>query len=497
MQMLKQVKLHSAYNPQKEAERFCAAIHGNPKIIVITEPGESYIAPILRFQFPAAKIIAIRYTDTYFLQSDILWDAVWRPVHGNLDFFLIHNIPDEFLCVSVFLPWKPAELIWKKTADFVWKTIAASLKIIQSVIATRNFFGQRWFKNITDNFLFAENPVNFEFKNTDSVFAASGGSLEILLKRHKTFLNKRFILAASSAMPALIEYGISPTLCLSTDGGFWAAGHLRRIPEHIPVCFPPEAKIPYAVLKKNPCVFLSYNSLPETLFFSDFKIIPKKAVRNGTVSGTGVDLLLDYTKGNIYAAGLDLEGAKGFPHAQPHESLKSKETLFSKLNPVSQFAAVSNFDARSLEVYAKWFSQIPMQRACRIFRLGNKGRDIENIKRISFELFNETAEQNSPLPLIHCLPKKSKLDKKIILYEFYKNIQKKLDSGLFLTEIKNGIKYLNQKKIENELATLISFQSYIKYIKDEKTKNAAETEKKLKDELQAFINLQIKRLKND
>lgn len=495
--MLKQVKLHSAYNPQKEAERFCAAIQSNPKIIVITEPGESYIAPILRTQFPSAKLIAIRYTDTYFLQSDILWDAVWRPVHGNLDFFIIHNIPDEFLCVSIFLPWKPAELVWKESADFVWKTIAASVKIIQSVIATRDFFGQRWFKNITDNFLFAEHLVNFEFKNTDSVFAASGGSLAVYLKQNKNGLNKRFILAASSAVPALIEYGISPALCLSTDGGFWAGGHLKRIPEHIPVCFPPEAKIPYTVLKKNPCVFLTYNSLPETLFFTDFEIIPKKAVRNGTVSGTGVELLLDYTKGNIYAAGLDLEGSKGFPHTQPHESLKSKETAFSKLNPVSQFAAVSNFDTRSLEIYAKWFSQIPAQRACRIFRLGNKGRDIENIKRISFERFDETAEQNPPPPSIHYLPKKSKLDKKIIVYEFYKNLQKKIDSGLFLTEIKSGIQDVKQKKIENELASLISFQSYIKYIKEEKTKNTAETEQQLKDELTAFIRLQIKRLKND
>lgn len=495
--MLKQVKLHSTYNPYKEAERFCAAIQGTPKIIVITEPGESYIAPILRLQFPDAKLIAIRYTDTYFLQSDILWDAVWRPVHGNLDFFIIHTIPDEFLCVSIFLPWKPAELIWKETADFVWKTIAGSVKIIQSIIATRIFFGQRWLKNITDNFLFAKHPVNFEFKNTDSVFAASGGSLETFLKQEKHIVNGHFILAASSAMPALIAYGISPALCISTDGGFWAAEHLKRIPEHIPVCFPPEAKIPHTVLKNNPCVFLTYNSLTETLFFTDFKITPKKAVRNGTVSGTGIDLLLDYTKGSIYAAGLDLEGSQGFPHTQPHESLKAKEHILSKVNPVSHCAAVSNFDTRSLEVYAKWFSQIPAQRAYRIFRLGKRGRNIENIKRISFEHFDATAEKNPPPPVIHSLAKKNTHDKKIMLYEFYKNIQKKLNSGLFLSEIKNGIKDLKQKKIENELASLISFQSYITYIKEAESKNAAETEKKLKDTVTAFTHLQIKRLKNE
>lgn len=34
-------RLHSKYNPHKEAEQFTATIEGNPSAIVITEPGES------------------------------------------------------------------------------------------------------------------------------------------------------------------------------------------------------------------------------------------------------------------------------------------------------------------------------------------------------------------------------------------------------------------------------------------------------------------------
>ena len=97
--MVNQVKLHSAYNPQKEAERFCENITGNPKIILITEPGESYLVTPLRKKFPNTKIIAIRYTDTYFLDSDKLWDQVWRPADGNLTFFIINRLCDSrFLC---------------------------------------------------------------------------------------------------------------------------------------------------------------------------------------------------------------------------------------------------------------------------------------------------------------------------------------------------------------------------------------------------------------
>lgn len=490
------VKLHSAYNPQKEAERFSETITGSPKIIIITEPGESYLAPVLRNKFPHAKLIAIRYTDTYFLSSDKLWNSVWRPVHGNLDFFLLNNIPDELLCVTLFLPWKPAEKFWKEAADFVWKTIATSIKMIQSVIATRSFFGVRWLKNITDNFLFAENISNFEFYNEDSFFAASGCSLKTFLKTEKNMLNKKFISAAASAVPALSAYGINPDLCISTDGGFWAASHIKALSSKIPVAFPPEAKIPYNILAKNPCVFLTYGSLIEAYFFTGLNILPKKAKRNGTVSGTAVDLLLDYTKGNIYISGLDLEGSKGFSHAQPHESLKSKENSFFKINPISQFAAVSNFDTRSLEIYAKWFSQMNSERAERIFRIGSEGKTIENIKRISVNDFNSSFKSAQKIPVVHS-EKKSKLDRKIVVYEFYKRMGKKINSGFFLNEVDICLKNLNRKSIEIELCELIAFQSYIKLIKNADTENALNAKSELKNGIKDFINMQLKRLKND
>ena len=179
--MIKQVKLHSSYNPQKEAERFSDTIQGNPKIIVITEPGESYLASALHKKFPKAKLIAMRYTDNYFLESDKFWDKVWRPASGNPSFFLVNNIPDEFLSSTLFLPWKPAENVWPDSATWVWKEISAAVKIIQSLIATRSFFGKRWLKNMGDNFIFTENPVKLDFLGENnienkkpSVFAGAG-----------------------------------------------------------------------------------------------------------------------------------------------------------------------------------------------------------------------------------------------------------------------------------------------------------------------------------
>lgn len=489
--MVNQVKLHSAYNPQKEAERFCENITGNPKIILITEPGESYLVTPLRKKFPNTKIIAIRYTDTYFLDSDKLWDQVWRPADGNLTFFIINNVPEEFLAVSNFLSWKPAEHVWKETADFVWKNIASSLKIIQSLIATRNFFGKRWFKNITDNFLFAENIVDFNFTNIDSFFAASGPGLEIFLNKNKPPLKNYFITAASSAISILNSRNIKPDICISTDGGYWAAGHLKTIPNDIITAFPAEAKIPYHILKNNPCMFLDYGSKIEKYFFEKLKINTKKAKRNGSVSGTAAELLLDYTKGNIYTAGLDLCPSKGFAHSRPHESEKNQESSFSKLNPISNFAAVSNMDSRSLKTYAGWFSNLPSGKANRIFRIGDSGEKIPNIKIIEAENFIKAAKPyKADKSQTTVLPYKSKAEKKLIIYDFYCMLKQNIKNTGFFEKAKTC-------GIEKEISEFISFQDYIKFIKDAGTEEENKSREKLKTAILDFSENFLKRFKDD
>ena len=491
--MTKQVKLHSAYNPQKEAERFCDTIRDNPKIIVITEPGESYLVIPLRKKFPEARLIAIRYTDNWFLSSDKMWDAVWRPANGNLTFFLVNNITDELLSVSVFLPWKPADTVWQKSADFVWKNISSSIKLLQSLIATRNFFGKRWLKNISYNFLYAENPVALEFTNKDSVFVASGPGLETFLNNHKAALKKRFTAAASSAAAALLARDIRPGLCITTDGGFWAAGHLKNLPKNIITAFPPEARVHSDVLKNNPCVFLNYGSALEDLFFTLFEIPSKNAKRNGSVAGTACELLLDYTDGNIYAAGLDLQPARGFAHARPHESEKLHEPDFIRTNTVSGFAARSNADGRSLAAYAAWFSQMPKYRAGRIFRIGTYQNTLGNIKSIDEKTFIEGSKLYILEPEITEIPHKSKGEKKSIFYDFYKNLKKAVAENIFL-------KNLNLRKdsgIEKELCGFISFQNYIRYIKAIGTETEKEAADALKEDVLLFAEAMLERLKDD
>ncbi|WP_252723397.1 6-hydroxymethylpterin diphosphokinase MptE-like protein [Treponema pedis] len=139
--------------------------------------------------------------------------------------------------------------------------------MIQSVIATRSFFGVRWLKNITDNFLFAENINNFEFYNEDSFFAASGCSLKTFLKTGKNMLNKKFISAAASAVPALSAYGINPDLCISTDGGFWAASHIKAAFFKNSRCIPARSENPLQYFGKEPLRIFNLRLSDRSLLF--------------------------------------------------------------------------------------------------------------------------------------------------------------------------------------------------------------------------------------
>ncbi|UTY25897.1 6-hydroxymethylpterin diphosphokinase MptE-like protein [Treponema denticola] len=508
--MIKQVKLHSSYNPQKEAERFSDTIIGNPKIIVITEPGESYLASALRKKFPKAKLMAMRYTDNYFLESDKFWDRVWRPASGNPSFFLVNNIPDEFLSSTLFLPWKPAEKVWPDSASWVWKEISEAVKIIQSLIATRSFFGKRWLKNMSDNFIFTEKPVNLDFFGENNIenkkpsfFAGAGPGLNEVLDNYSNNINGIFNMAAASALPAVLSRNIKLDLCISTDGGFWVANHLKYLKdktfEETSLAFPLEAKIPYQILKNNNCLFLSYGSSLENLFFTNLGIEPIPAKRNGTVSGTAIELLLDKTGGKIFIAGLDLKESKGFSHCSPHESQIQKEIKANRLDTLSNFAAISNFDLRSLKTYKKWFCQIPVTRAEKLFRIGKDLPPLGNIKSIDGEDFKDQVraqeKTNKKNIQVRRLEHKTPKEKKAMLSAIYQNIKEEIKNKTFFDKIKISAKEKELSSPEKELCEFISFQNYMTFLKEKDTPNEAEIKLKLEDEISSFLENQIRRLK--
>lgn len=383
-------RLHSKYNPHKEAEQFVNTIGGSPSIIVITEPGESYLAAALRSSFPHARLMAIRYTDDLFSDSDTFWDVVWRPLQGNLPFFLLSYIPDELLGATRFLSWKASDKAFPDQAEAVWKSIRYAIDLLTSVMHTRSFFGRIWFKNMIDNAVRLVHPAKIHFGTQDFILAAAGPSLQHMTAAQTTPYT---LVAVTSAYSALTARSILPQLCISTDAGYWARRLFDGIPHTVPLAFPLEAAVPAAMLQHNPCGLLSYGSPLENMLCTALGLSPLAARENGTVTGTACDLLLRHTQQNIILTGVDLAATQGLTHAQPHQSTVRLLCSANRLQPFAASLAMQQFQTQALETYRQWFLQLPPERTKRLFRVQAEGAAIPNI----------TTLDSIPLPL-HEIP---------------------------------------------------------------------------------------------
>lgn len=372
-------RLHSKYNPHKEAQLFADTIEGFPSIIVITEPGESYLAPVLKAAFPCAKRIAVRYTDDLFTDSDRLWDAVWRPKSGSLPFFLVAHVPDEKLSATRFLSWKAADKAFPDAAVTVWKGIRAAIDLLTSVMHTRSFFGKKWLQNTVYNAVRVEYPAAVSFGTQDFILAGAGPSLDELTAGQAAPYS---IVAVTSAYRPLAARHITPALCIGTDAGYWALRLFDGMDRDVPIAFPLEAAVPAAIMERNPCIALSYGSPLEIAVCSAVGLRPLAARENGTVTGTACELLLTHTDRRIVLAGVDLAAGQGFSHAQSHSSMARVCAAADRMHPLAGMLVAQNFQTKSLEAYRQWFLQLPPEAAVRLSRAGRGGASIPTIKRV-------------------------------------------------------------------------------------------------------------------
>lgn len=482
--------LHSKYNPQMEASRYLDAVSiiKYPEFIVVTEPGESFLAGELRKRYPQAKICAVRYQNEFYRETDALWDFCWRPGTGiPLDTFLFNIIPDEYISLTSFLPWKPAEKFWPNEAKQVWQSIAENIHLLQNIINTRNAFGRRWLKNIIKNITEAENIAPFPEIKKPPLIIASGPMLENLSKDLKKYSQDFFICALSSASSFLTSQRITPDVVISTDGGYWAGRLFNLNGPAIPVAFPLEAYIPKKILAESPCVFLNYGSAIEKDLFSLFDINTEKADRNGTVAGTAVRLFLSKTKAKVYAAGLDLQTGAGFSHSRPHPFSPENTGLYFRLSPLELKTTEANSNS-SLNVYRKWFENMKKENAHRLFRIRAEGTELTDLGGIKTITFRETGcacgkdiqMQNQRIPhFTVCTGKKIRLEKTA---QWLFNTAEKIERDFPFEEF-------DSEKTTAEIIKLYSYKGYTSVLKSMGEGKGEELKKSLCMETSRFVKL--------
>lgn len=379
------IALHSAYNPEIEAERFAQGLDASfvPACVIVLEAALGHCLPFLRKKFPGAKIGVIRFCED-FKSRDKEWDfalslrkdASEKGASEPLSERLFLALGEEGLYKTLFYEWPPSARAWPEETRIAWQEIKAAAQKAKAVLATREHFGKRWLKNKIHFFERLQKTATLKKIKAPLVICASGPSLEEALPAIKAARKKIFLCALSSSATVLARFGLEPDLCMSCDGGWWAKKHLdifRKRLLNCPLALATEAALPACLFKTKTIVPLCYDddALSKELFDA-LGVGCLFARRNGTVSGSALELFKSLSDGPIFFAGLDMQASKTRGHARPNALQTESEAKDFRLFPKATRAARSALKNEALEIYASWFSSFPLKEE-RVFRI--KGRE--------------------------------------------------------------------------------------------------------------------------
>lgn len=400
---------HSAYNPSREAQAFCASIELSykPSCIIIIEPALSYCAQFLKEKFPKTQLIAIRFVKD-FNYTDHLWDKVFY-FEENKNFCqeLYNSLGEEKLLSSLVLNWNASTNIFFEETEKLWAEIKKAMLLARDVLSTREHFSKRWFFNSIN---FCKYSLNFSLIQNvekDILITASGPSLKSSIKKIKENRNKFFLIALSSSLSVLLYNKIIPDMVLSTDGGYWATKHLELNKneffqlKNTVFALTDEANCPKKILQNCKILPLFYEGSFGEKLFKSLNIPAKLALRNGTVSGTAAFFALSLTKKNIYFCGLDLAPSKEFQHTQPNKLEERSQNNDNRLNSKEKRQCLSRFNSEgSLKIYRNWFCTQNSLFYNRVFRLSEH-------YDFKFSLFSLKDKNWEEIEFSQCAQKKS------------------------------------------------------------------------------------------
>lgn len=398
--------IHSNYSPIKETQKFCSNIQFsiNPRVIIVVEPGLSYLYSELKNMFPNSKIGIIRFSQL-FEDYNKDWDFYINFFDEYINDFeknILSLFSEEFICSTVFLSWIATKNIFKDLDSLLWQRIKQTVENARTILVTRQFFEKKWLINFCNNLKYGS-FYKFEklnLFNKQIAIVASGPSLVKSINVLKKYRDKLFIICLSSACSILKHYEIIPDLYLSTDGGYWAGEHLKIIKNSpTPLLFPLEAFCKKSILTNCKIIPGIYNDGISAKILNKLKIEFLELKRNGTVSGTALDFAIEISKNKIFLLGLDLQGSSSFQHTNPNILSNNALIKECKINNLETRQRKSQFNSNVLNIYRDWFSNFKnYQNLYRVIDSKNEPLgEIKDIKSKEFENLLHNINQDSSI----------------------------------------------------------------------------------------------------
>jgi hypothetical protein len=348
----KGIRLHSLYDPVKEAKRFAARSIAarDPATILLLGAGLGYLITALKAAYPHARLLVVHYSREISDRCSVLPETCWDPEQpAGLSAFLRSRIAELDTEGLVVLEWPASARMYPRLSAAANTAVRQLVQEHRGSLVTTMAMGRQWLLNgfintaSMDSFL----AVNSEAARLPIVIAASGPSLERAAPLLRSARSRFYLWALPSAVPFLIESGLDPDLVIVTDPGFFALYHLH------PACGargrPLKLAMPLSAAtgawRLNCSVYpVCQGNFFETALLELAGLSGPTILPRGTVAATALELGLHLGKSPIVFAGLDLCHLDIHSHARPNAFESFLTGRASRLEPLHSLLYARSLD---------------------------------------------------------------------------------------------------------------------------------------------------------
>jgi hypothetical protein len=359
------IRLHSPYDPRREADRFtAAAITSQPSTILVLGPGLGYIIDSCKKYFPGSTILAVFYHADFFRlhSSDSVFSYLYDNPAGLSEFIrrCLHELDLEGLTI---IEWPASGRCFPDVSRAVHAAVRDVVQELHANFITTDSFGKKMMINSIKNFIFHSDVIDLHKINRPVFIAASGPGLEKALPFIRRFRRKAVLFALPSSLEALSYYELQPDAVVMTDPGFYSRFHTFSLTRNFPADLPIIKSFSSSFTTdaaSHPTMFIGWDLPFEARFVAHYYGPGNSIPENGTVAGTALELCLLLSSPAVFFAGLDFSYDDLLSHVLPHPFFDILLEASNKTSPFMSllFSRKRSFEdsSNSFSSFRNWFS---------------------------------------------------------------------------------------------------------------------------------------------
>ena len=344
----KSIFLHSAYNPEKEANALINEIKEETEkdldLVFIFGIGAGYLINALKKLNINIAVIEPSIKFFNLLIDNFKLDKI---LEDNITFFIgrddIEDI-EKFISltntkkVKFFITRSYATLFNEEALFYQSKVLSiVDKKIIN--INTISRFDKLWAYNIASNVAkisthYGVNKFFDKYKNIPAVIVSAGPSLEKNIRKLKEIKNKALIIAVDTAMKPLFSHNISPHFIITIDPQKKNSKYFRNVNFKESVLIAESSVDKEAIDSFNGAIYFINSIFPLAKYFMEELGDRGDITTGGSVSTAAYDFAIRIGANPIIMVGLDLS----FPNYQTHiKGSYHEENFFTEIYKLDSY----------------------------------------------------------------------------------------------------------------------------------------------------------------